>query len=81
VASEQHARSLLMVRGLLRARGVSADVRGADFASVFLPDAVVSRRPVAVLLSATRDERLSAIRAAVDALRAAGLVPRLLAGG
>jgi DNA-binding transcriptional MerR regulator/methylmalonyl-CoA mutase cobalamin-binding subunit len=81
VAGERHELGLLMVSGLLRKRGVSVHLLGADVATAFLVDAVRHRRPRFVLLSATRDEFLPAILAAANALRAIGTVPQLLAGG
>jgi methanogenic corrinoid protein MtbC1 len=81
VAGERHELGLLMVSGLLRKRGVSVHFLGADVATTFLVDAVRQRQPRSVVLSATRDENLPAIREAANALRAIGTVPQLLAGG
>lgn len=81
VAGERHELGLLMVSGLLRNRGVSVHVLGADVATAFLVDAVRQRQPSAVLLSVTGDEYLPAIRVAALALRASRAIPQLLAGG
>jgi DNA-binding transcriptional MerR regulator/methylmalonyl-CoA mutase cobalamin-binding subunit len=81
VAGERHELGLLMVSGLLRKRGVSVHVLGADVATAFLVDAVRHRQPPAVLLSVTGDEYLPAIRVVANALRAIRTIPQLLAGG
>jgi methanogenic corrinoid protein MtbC1 len=81
VAGERHELGLRMVSGLLRARGVGVHFLGADVALDFLVDAVERRSPRAVLLSATGDEHLPALKQAAEALAQFGARRRLLAGG
>jgi len=81
VAGERHELGLRMISGLLRARGVGVHFLGADVAQNFLLDAVTRRRPRAVLMSATGDDLLPAIKSAAAALSALDPRPRLLAGG
>jgi DNA-binding transcriptional MerR regulator/methylmalonyl-CoA mutase cobalamin-binding subunit len=81
VPGEQHELGLLMVSGLLRSRGCSVQFLGVDVASDFLADAVNRRQPHAVLLSATCDQHLAAMRATVDAVRATDVPTHVFAGG
>jgi methanogenic corrinoid protein MtbC1 len=81
VAGERHELGLRMVSGLLRARGVAVHFLGADVALDFLVDAVERRRPRAVLLSATGDKHLPALKQAAEALARLDAGQQLLAGG
>lgn len=81
VAGELHELGLRMVCGLLRTRGLGVHFLGVDVAPDFLAEAIALRRPRAVLLSATRDDALPALPAALAAVRAAGSTAPVLAGG
>jgi DNA-binding transcriptional MerR regulator/methylmalonyl-CoA mutase cobalamin-binding subunit len=81
VPGERHELGLLMVCGLLRARGVRVHFLGVDVAPDFLIDSVRLRYPDAVLLSVTSDEHLPALGSTAEALRGAGVTALLLAGG
>jgi DNA-binding transcriptional MerR regulator len=69
VAGERHDLGLRMIVALLRAPGCRVHFLGADVEPRFLTEGVATRRPAAVLLSATLPERLPAIQAAAAALR------------
>ncbi|MDQ3043808.1 MAG: cobalamin-dependent protein [Chloroflexota bacterium] len=84
VAGERHDLGLRMVAALLRARGWRVHFLGADVAPSFLVEAVQLRAPAVVLLSATTEERLSAVEEAIAALHAGGedaAVPVVVGGG
>jgi MerR family transcriptional regulator, light-induced transcriptional regulator len=81
VMGELHELGLRMLIGLLRARRVSVHYLGASVDPAFLVDSARMRRPRVVLLSATLDENLPAVRIAHDAVRDAGISTRILAGG
>jgi DNA-binding transcriptional MerR regulator/methylmalonyl-CoA mutase cobalamin-binding subunit len=81
VPGEQHELGLLMVSGLLRSHGCSVQFLGVDVAPDFLVDAVHRRQPHAVLLSATYDQHLPAMHAAVEAVRTTNVPTCVFAGG
>lgn len=70
VEGERHELGLRMICGLLRRQGYRVHFLGADVAPRFLVDAVRLRQPDAVLLSASIEAHLFAIRDALDALTA-----------
>jgi methanogenic corrinoid protein MtbC1 len=81
VAGEQHELGLRMVSGVLRTRQVSVHYLGANVTTAFLLDAVQRRQPRAVLLSATLDEHLPALRDALKAVRSSPHSGPIWAGG
>ena len=84
VAGELHELGLLMVVGLLRERGWRMHYLGADVDPRFLREAVRLRTPSVVLLSATTEERIPAVTAAVDAIvdkRTVDELPVVVVGG
>ena len=84
VAGEHHDLGLRMVMGVLRQRGLRVHFLGADVAAGFLLESVRLRQPDLVILSASLDARLPALRATVTALQRAALGdvrPRIVVGG
>jgi methanogenic corrinoid protein MtbC1 len=84
VAGERHELGLRMVAGLLRERGYRVHFLGADVDPQFLQERVEQWQPAAVLLSATRTERLPDLANAIQAVRAASTesgMPIVVGGG
>lgn len=81
VAGEQHELGLRMLGGLIRSSHVAVHYLGSSVDPGFLVDSVRLREPRVVLLSATLDENLPAIKAAHEALHEAGVDARVIAGG
>lgn len=84
VAGEHHDLGLRMVMGVLRQRGLRVHFLGADVAAEFLFESVRLRRPDVVILSASLEAHLPALRATVTALRNAApgdVHPRIVVGG
>jgi methanogenic corrinoid protein MtbC1 len=82
VAGERHDLGLRMVLAALRARGARVHFLGGDVPVPFLLEAVGLRQPDLVLLSATLEARMDAMRGTIDALAELGLEPdRIVAGG
>jgi methanogenic corrinoid protein MtbC1 len=84
VAGERHELGLRMVAGLLRERGYRVHFLGADVDPRFLQERVEQWQPAAVLLSATRTERLPDLANAIQAVRAASTesdMPIVVGGG
>jgi DNA-binding transcriptional MerR regulator len=77
VAGERHDLGLRMIVALLRAKGRTVHFLGADVDVRFLLEEVATRRPAAVLLSATLADRLPDVKAAADALRESASPPPL----
>ena len=75
VAGERHDLGLRMIVALLRAQGRIVHFLGADVDVRFLQEEVATRRPAVVLLSATLADRLPAVKAAADTLRASTSPP------
>jgi methanogenic corrinoid protein MtbC1 len=82
VAGERHELGLRMIAGLLRERGFRVHFLGADVDPRFLRETVQLRRPDVVLLSATAEDRLPDLAAAIAAIRLTGpSTPPILIGG
>lgn len=83
VEGERHELGLRMICGLLHAQGYRVHFLGADVAPRFLKEAVGLRQPDAVLLSATLEAHLFAVRDALNTLSEAPLTGQqpVLAGG
>lgn len=84
VEGERHELGLRMISGLLRTLGYRVHFLGGDVAPRFLVEAAHLRRPNAILLSATLESHLFAVRDMTGALRAAlddSLRPRVVVGG
>lgn len=83
VEGERHELGLRMICGLLHAQGYRVHFLGADVAPRFLKEAVALRQPDAVLLSATLEAHLFAVRDALNTLSEAPLTGQqpVLAGG
>ena len=75
VAGERHDLGLRMVVALLRAAGCRVHFLGAAVDARFLAEEAAIRRPAAVILSATTEDRLLAVKPALDALNLAGATP------
>lgn len=83
VEGERHELGLRMICGLLHGQGYRVHFLGADVAPRFLKEAVGLRQPDAVLLSATLEAHLFAVRDALNTLSEAPLTGQqpVLAGG
>lgn len=68
VPGERHDLGLRMVVALLRSRGIQVHFLGADVTTRFLLEEIRAREPAIVLLSATMQDRLPAIRETALAL-------------
>jgi DNA-binding transcriptional MerR regulator len=68
VAGERHVLGLQMIAGLLRERGWRVHSLGPDVEPRYLLEVVLLREPAVVLLSASVESRLPAIRASIRSL-------------
>ena len=75
VAGERHDLGLRMVVAMLRVAGCRVHFLGADVDARFLAEEAAIRRPAAVILSATSEDRLLAVKSALDALTLTGATP------
>ncbi len=81
VAAERHELGLRMIAGLLRERGWRVHFLGADVAPLFLRETVQLRQPAVVLLSATAEDRLPDVAAAIAAVRMGDVPAAVVVGG
>jgi methanogenic corrinoid protein MtbC1 len=72
VDNERHCLGLQMIAGLLRVNGWRVHPLGIDVEPRFLVEVVQLRNPAAVLLSASLEARLPAIRSTINLLTSAG---------